>query len=424
MSNYLALATVTATIKRILETAIDIDLPGAKVTTLRPGAGGSDIPELRVNIYLYQAIPSPAWRNSDLRARRPKGELIKQAQAGLDLYYLMTFYGNEAQLEPQRLMGSAVRTLVDYPILTSEMIRSTLDNPGYSFLAGSTLDQQVERVTIVPSNMNTDEFAKVWSSFFQPPYALSFAFQGSAVLIDGNKPSGRALPVRGIATYSTPNQPKIEPVINEAGANQPIVATSRLIVRGNLMAGNRPTVKLGDAQLTQLLFGEREIILNLANLPLEQKSLLRAGIQSLQVLYPTAKVTVTSSEPEHLVGSNLVPLILCPSVVCVNKSEVKQNLDELYGADVEVEVDLTVGVGQRVSLFLNERSSSNPAAYIFAAKERLSDGNLVSFRVSDVKPGEYLLRVQIDGGESPLLVDTDADSDFFGQYVSPTVAIG
>ena len=93
MSNYLAIATITATLARLLQSSIQLDMPGAKVTTMRPEATGGKIPEVGMNVYLYQVIPNPAWRNYDLRNRRPKGELIKHSQAGLDLFYIMTFYG-------------------------------------------------------------------------------------------------------------------------------------------------------------------------------------------------------------------------------------------------------------------------------------------------------------------------------------------
>lgn len=89
MSNHLAIATVTATLQKIIKAAIQADISGATVTTVKPGAsGGGGTPETGVNLYLYQVAPNPAWRNADLRTRRPKGELIKQGQAGLDLYYI------------------------------------------------------------------------------------------------------------------------------------------------------------------------------------------------------------------------------------------------------------------------------------------------------------------------------------------------
>lgn len=250
MSNYLAIATVTATLQRLLQSAIQLDLPGAKVTTVRPEGSGGKTPEVGVNIYLYQVIPSPAWQNYDLRNRRPKGELVKQGQSALDLFYIMTFYGNDIELEPQRLLGSAVRTIVDNPILTPEMIRATLNHSNFRYLADSTLEQQVDRVTIVPSKINTEELSKIWSVLFQTPYVLSFACQGGAVLIEGNKHSPRALPVKSVQFYTTPNQPRVDEAISEAGANQPIVAGSILMIRGKLLQADGVQVRIGETRVT------------------------------------------------------------------------------------------------------------------------------------------------------------------------------
>lgn len=75
-------------------------------------------------------------------------------------------------------------------------------------------------------------------------------------------------------------------------------------------------------------------------------------------------------------------------------------------------------------MFLNERSASKEAAYIFTANSQSVDSNVVMFTVNDVKKGEYLVRVQIDGAESPLEVDTQVVSETFEQYVRPVVGIG
>ncbi len=417
MSNYLAIATVTATLQRLLQTAVQLDVPGAKVTTVRPEATGGKTPEIGVNIYLYQATPNPAWRNYDLRNRRPKGELIKHAQAGLDLFYIMTFYGNELELEPQRLLGSAVRTIVDNPILTPEMIRATVNNPDFSYLADSTLEQQIERVTIFPSQMNTEELSKIWSVFFQTPYVLSFACQGGAVLIEGNKQSGRALPIRSVQFYTTPSQPMVDQVISEAGGNQPIEADSTLMIRGRRLQADLVQVRIGEARVTPQEVSEKEIRLDLSSLPPEEAQNLRAGVQQLWVLHPIMKRS--PFEPDRAVASNVMPFVLCPQIVAEpDVWDLWKNSDDLYSAELRVVVDLTVGSEQRVLLFLNERSSNNSVGYIFAAKPRDEDTDAVVFPILDAIAGEYLVRVQIDGAESPLDVDED------NGYVGPIVDIG
>ena len=115
MSNHLAIATVTATLSQIIGTAVSAVVPGADVTTLRPDAPQDNNRHTRVNLFLYQVTPNSAWRNADLPSRRPDGTLSQRPQAALDLYYLITFYGDENQLEPQRLLGSVFRAgvLVD-----------------------------------------------------------------------------------------------------------------------------------------------------------------------------------------------------------------------------------------------------------------------------------------------------------------------
>ncbi|MFL9457937.1 Pvc16 family protein [Tolypothrix bouteillei VB521301_2] len=153
--------------------------------------------------------------NSVWQKSRPNAIIARRTNQTLSctltLSYL-SFYGEEKQLEPQRFMGSAVRTIIDNPFLTPHMIQETMSQSDYNFLLDSTLDQQVDKISVVPTDLSKEELAKIWSLYFQPPYVLSFAISASAILIKGNKSGGRALPVRKIATYSTPNSPRISSV--------------------------------------------------------------------------------------------------------------------------------------------------------------------------------------------------------------------
>src|SRR5215208_37401 len=137
MSNYLAVATVTATLRRVLTTAVGPDVSGATVTTLRPDDSTNGTPGMGINIYLYQVTPNAAWRNADLPTRREDGRLVQRPRVALDLQYLLSFYGNEVKYEPQRLLGSVVRTLHTRPVLTRQMIRGTVSD--VIFLTNSNL---------------------------------------------------------------------------------------------------------------------------------------------------------------------------------------------------------------------------------------------------------------------------------------------
>jgi hypothetical protein len=418
MSNYQAIATVTATLQRILQASIQVDLAGARVTTVRPDTSGGSTPEMGVNVYMYQANPNPAWRNADLRNRRPKGELVKQAQAGLDLHYLLTFYGNEVELEPQRLMGSVIRTLLDQPILTPEMIQDTVTNPAFRFLERSTLADQVERVTFVPEAINTDELSKIWSVFFQTPYVLSFAYLGSTVLIEGEKSGKAALPIRERQFYITPNQPVIEQVTPDAGENQPIVSSSALTIRGRRFE-SRAMIRVGEATLTPSIVNDTQIRVNLATLPPGEISQLRAGVQTLQVVHPRPSQAPVSPA----IRSNIFAFVLCPTILDITKSAIEDDGDNVYSVEIAVQLDIPVGINQKIALLLNDRVSSSSIAYAFNARSLTGISRSVVFAVKNVQAGEYLVRVQVDGAESLLNVDANPDSPTFEQYITPTVTI-
>src|SRR5215470_6001606 len=101
MGNDLAIATVTATVRDLPFSAISPVIPGADVTMVRPDGTASGVPTTGVNVFLYQVTPSAALRTDDLPTRNQAGDLIQRPRIGLDLHYLLTFYGPEAQLVPQ-----------------------------------------------------------------------------------------------------------------------------------------------------------------------------------------------------------------------------------------------------------------------------------------------------------------------------------
>ena len=118
MSNHLAVAAVSATLVQLLNEAITQDFDGATVVAGRPDAvtGPNVDPEVRV--FLYRVEQNAAWRNTDLPTRGNQGALVERPQAAINLQYLLTFVGNEADYAPQRLLGTALRTLHFHPILT------------------------------------------------------------------------------------------------------------------------------------------------------------------------------------------------------------------------------------------------------------------------------------------------------------------
>ena len=68
---------------------------------------------------------------------------------------MFTFHGNDAQLEPQRLLGAVVTTLHAQPLLSSQNIAGAVKT--FAFLAGSGLENQVERVRFTPTALSLEE---------------------------------------------------------------------------------------------------------------------------------------------------------------------------------------------------------------------------------------------------------------------------
>ena len=103
-------------------------------------------------------------------------------------------------------------------------------------------------------------------------------------------------------------------------------------------------------------------------------------------------------------------------------SSVQAQGNDTRSADVTVEFDLIVGQRQLVVLILNEWSTDSPSAYMFKALVH-EEVRELTIPADKVQAGEYLVRVQIDGTESPLSYDTDPNSPTFNQYISPRITI-
>ena len=413
MSNFRAVATVTATLAiEILQPAAAAAVPGAIVTTLRPDSvSGGGAPASRVNLYLYQVTPNAAFRNTDLPTRGSDGQIVERPRVALDLYYLLTFYGDEAQLEPQRLLGSVALAMHAKPVLTRQMIRSTVTNTSFQFLAASNLADEIELVKFTPINLSLEELSKLWAVFFQTQYALSVAYQATVVLIEGDESPQRALPVLQHGVFAVPfRQPTIERIRVQVGANQPIVADlpivagSIIVIEGRQLRGEVTQLRIGGSDLLTLPDArDTEIVFKLSSLT--PAGSLRAGIQALQIVQPLMLGQLPV--PHTGIESNVAPLVVRPTITAPIQASATQ---------VTLTVDPVIGSTQRVVLLLNENSTDAPHAYTFVAGSRTADTNSITISISGVKAADYFVRLQIDGAES--LLDLNPASKTFGPKVT------
>jgi uncharacterized protein DUF4255 len=418
VSNFLGVATVTASLSEVLQAAITPDVPGAAATTLRPDGNGA-LPNPGVNIFLYQVTPNVSWSNADLPSRRANGELVQRPQAALDLHYLLTFYGDDGQLEPQRVLGSVVRTLHAQPVITRDIIRQTIAKSNFTFLAKSNLADAIELVKFTPAPLSLEELSKLWSVYFQTHYSLSIAYQGTVVLIESEVSTHSALPVRARNIYVAPfRQPLVETVRADAGPDALIVAESTIVITGQRLRGEVTRVAFGELEVTPALDQISD-----TRIRVKLPAGLRAGVQGLQVMQP--RLIGTPPVAHRGVQSNLAAFVLHPAI-----GKKSDGTPEITVSATAVTVKLLPKVAktQRASLVMNElnppgnraaRSFSFTAAPHNKPADPAETDTLV-FPISGVAAGDYLVRMQVDGADSALERDPDDNNP---SYIGPKVTI-
>ena len=411
MSNYLAVATVTAALAQIVQTAAQKAVGGATVEVGRPSASNNNGVLHRVNLYLYQVSPNAALRNADLPTRDSGGNFTQRPQVALDLHYLLAFYGDEKTLEPERMLGAVTRDLNAWPLLGQRAIQDAISsNPD---LNGSDLADAIESVRFTPLTLSLDELSKLWSVFFQTPHALSMVYQGTVVLIEAEESAAPAPPVlqrgdqdRGVDTQLGPF-PRLggifigEPA--DSSQNRPAAADLRprppsypaahlglqLVLSGENLAGDGVQVEFVHPRLaaaepldpSALEPGEIRVDLPAANHVVAQTK-WAAGLYSVRAVVQRGDEVKTS---------NALPLALAPRILQI------QPANPIPGAGGDVTLTITcspqVLPKQKAELLLADRQ--------VAAEDHPTATGTLTFVVKDAPAvKDALVSVRVDGVES------------------------
>ena len=398
MSNALAIATVTSTMRFLLENSIQADpaLTGALVTTKPPDRARGTNTGRQLNLFLYQPQPNAAFRNSEIPQQARSGESGPPPLA-LNLHYLITAYGEEQRADEEvtshHLLGRAMITLHDHPLLGAEEIRNAFPD--------NDLHQQIERVRITMQPMTVDEISKLWSAF-QTPCRLSSFYQVAVVLIESARQLRAPLPVltRGRDDSGVISQPGLippYPAIDELTppARQNAVRLgdlppdNLLTISGHHLDGATVRVRLTNVHLPapKILTPEpgatsSEIKVALPDQPAEWV----AGIYLLAIIVRKA------DEPADRT-TNELPLLLAPRIMGITPNPATRD------AGGNVTLTLTckpeIGPDQRASLLLGDRE-------IPANIHPAQTGSL-NFNVRTATPGDYFLRLRVDGVDSLLI---------------------
>lgn len=433
MSGPLAIAASSAVLREVLQsgmTALQLGgVLGGDVTVrvgapdgvVREGTGASSL----LNVFLYNVLRNTGWANRDLPSRDGRGERISNPVLGLDLCYLLTAYGI-GDYDAEILLGGAMQVLHDTPGLGRDAIRDAL-TPGPTRpnlppeLQDSGLADQFEYLKISPLPMPSEEISRLWSAF-QTPYRPSVAYLLSVVLLEAAHSTRRPLPVLDRAFYVLPfSELRIDRVVSTAGPNAPITANSTLRILGRQLAATDIQVVInGNIDVTAGVVSRAndEIRVNLmlpqpVPAPPALPPELRAGICSVQLRRPIAMGDPPT--PHAGFASNAAAFALAPEIVATAG----------VGA-IDVTCTPSIGADQRVRLLLNQSDAAVgalPRAYSFVAPDRngivppATETSAISIPISNVAPGHYLVRLQVDGAESPLTVDAA------GRFDGPEVGL-
>lgn len=415
MSNALAIAGVTATLQYFLNlvfnsptavmgsVTISAVAPDIVQTSLGTGANS----KLQVNLFLHQVSESAAWRNMGYPSVASDGITpLRNPPLALDLHYLLSAYASE-DTQAEALLGYAILLLHENPVLPRNQIRAALTNlpstnPLAGVLSGSGLADQVEMIKIVPSALNREEMAWVWTAL-KADYRPTYSFHVSVVLIEPQYASSIALPVlsQSITVQAGPTARifAVEPPNQQTAAAPGDTVT----VAGQSLSG-ATQVALVNARLGIQWppFAPATVTDSAITFVVpDQPASLPAGSYTLSILF-------TNSTGAVLASTNTLPMPIAPSILASPAPSAATNT---AGTLISLSCKPQVLPNQSVALILG--SSSAPATPFTAATAALT------FQFSALTSGQYLARLRVDGVESPISVNWTATPPVFkGPFVT------
>lgn len=415
MTNALGIAAVTSSIRWVLERALQVPHPGpvggAIVTTLRPDrlTDTDLVSSPGINVYCYEVRPNHASNLSDLPTRRPDGSITQRPTTALDLHYLITCYGEDDSLDSQRLLGRAALALAVNPVLTGEVITSAVtayqDDDPTSFLDEVDLANQVDRVTVAPRTLSTEEISRLWT-MLATPYQLSLTYTASALLLEADVAPRTVLPVRERSlTVNASGRPLLVEVDGGA-ADRSAQVGSTLVLRGTGLLGPSGTT-------TVVRVGGVDVAPDPGATSTELRAVLpaavRGGIAGVQVVHIEPS---DGTEPARVAGSSgVLPLVVRPVVT-----------PSVTATEVSLAVDPPLRPLQRASVVLTglTASGTSPTDMLTFRFDPVPAGGpdqaTLTIPTGEVPAGDWLVRVSVDGVDSlPSLV-----GETFG---SPAVTI-
>jgi hypothetical protein len=394
MSNSLAISAATATLQYLLlkGVASDPDLGDVTVTTLPLDKARGTATNNQLNLFLYQILPSAAWRNFDVPRQVQSGETATPPLP-LNLFYLLTAFGrdDDATLPfSHQLLGKAMSLLYDHPLLSAADIQSATS----ASLPRSDLDHQVERVRITLQPLSVEDISKLWTGF-ATQYRLSAAYEVGVTLVDSTRAAKAPLPVlaRGARDSGFASQANVAspfPALDAiAFPNAQTVARlgDTLKLTGSSLDGTGIGVQFNHPLWTTPV----EVAPSASPAPTSTQ--VSVQVPNTPAAWPagfyTVAVLVQRPGETYRRVTNLLSFALAPTLAIAPASAPAGNI--LF--TVTAAPDALPG--QRASLLLGDQE--------IVADAHSAQTSTLTFEAQSVAAGNYYVRLRIDGVDSILI---------------------
>ncbi len=415
MSGPLAIAAVTAVLKDLLNNGLlDHDLSSLgsfSVTALPPDriTTGQTEPN-QLNLFLYQVTPNAGWRNEGLPSRDGNGARLTNPPLALDLHYLLTAYGSQ-DFNAEILLGYAMQLLHETPMLSRAQLRTVLGGTSpvdgtivpsiFGNLSAVDLADQVELVKITPVTLSTEDLSKMWTAM-QARYRPAMGYVVSVVLIQATTPLRTVLPVlkrgredRGPVAVATPfpTLTNVRPAASELLpamrlGDDLIVTGAGLDATGTLQAVFE-NMRVDLAQ-TLAPSGVRDSATLRLHVPSAAEDANAADHWAIGMYAVTLRLTRADLP---VWSSNGVPIALAPRITLSAPHASP-------GGPLTLACVPRLRPEQEVSALVLVGSQSIRPDSITTPTADTTQPTTIAFTVPAVDPGEYVVRLRVEGIDS------------------------
>lgn len=420
MSNPLAISTVSAAFLRRILSAASAAVPSADVRLGAPTAKLAEDAVALVNLHLYRVEPDTAHANDHLPTRRATGQLRGPSKLALNLHYVMSFYGDHTRFEPDLMLAEVMLALEHEPLLSNTTIRNAIDD--YDELQDSNLDAAGPGLRATRELLSIDDFSKIWSIFYQVPYAMSLSYEVSHVVIETADTPRVPTPIANPGLWISPMATlRLDAAGATPGRTVPPVWGEVLHVAGRGLGKPGLALEVDGARLVMDAVEQSDTTLTV---PLTAATFagppLTVGVHRLQAIAPT----VSAGQPEHLrARSNALAFALSPAI-SISAVSAPPGGSTATGT-VDIEFTPAIRSDQAVRLILDARNPATPAQVILPGRDPLAgdpDAAILTFGFTNLPRGVYLVRADVDGLLSPVSIDSTAGPTS-GQITGPELSL-